>query len=413
MTCNGLSITGNGQGRLVATCAAVMLLLSGCHPCAKRLGPVHAIWVTRFDYKTADDVVRIIDQCADAGFNSVLFQVRGNATALYASPHEPWAEELGGAYPGFDPLALACRRAHQRHVRLHAWVNVLPAWRGKQPPEHPEQLYHQHPEWFWYDQHGQRQPLTSFYVSLNPCLPEVRAYLVEVFRDLVSRYDVDGLHMDYIRFPNEPPATPPGSGLDYPRDPRTLELFAKETGLKPDEDPPAWDRWRTEQVTRLVADIHDMIRRTKPAAVLSAAVGAVRANALTHFQDAQRWTANGIIDVVYLMNYTDNPELFEQRLEPWLEDPHGVGVVPGLWFGSTDNRSAAEGLPAVRRQIEIAHEKTGSFCVFAYSSLFDSPGERGKVEDEAQHHVRELRRRELIPFIRSLGGAGPALRVAK
>ena len=154
-----------------------------------------------------------------------------NGTAWYDSRFEPWADELGGSDPGYDPLKLACEEAHRCGLELHAWVNVMPAWRGKTPPKNPDQLYNAHPEWFWYDQHGNRQALCSFYVSLNPCLPEVRKYLVDVFYDLVSRYDVDGLHMDYIRFPNEPPATPKGSGLDYPYDAGTLALYRQDTGL--------------------------------------------------------------------------------------------------------------------------------------------------------------------------------------
>ena len=187
--------------------------------------PMRAIWVTRFDYKTESDVARIVDNCANAGFNAILFQVRGNGTAFYDSKLEPWADELGGKDPGFDPLALAVERAHSHDVELHAYVNVMPAWRGTEPPEDPEQLYNAHPEWFWYDQHGDRQALSSFYVSLNPCLPEVREYIVAVFEDLAARYDIDGLHLDYIRFPNEPPATPKGSGIDYPHDAKTLALY--------------------------------------------------------------------------------------------------------------------------------------------------------------------------------------------
>jgi uncharacterized lipoprotein YddW (UPF0748 family) len=102
----------------------------------------------------------------------------------------------------------------------------------------------------------------------------VRAYLVEVFREIVERYPVRGLHLDYIRFPSEPPAIPSGSGLDYPRDRHTLALFAAETGLAPEGDPAAWSAWRTQQVTRLVREIREMLSRSRPDAALSAAVGA-------------------------------------------------------------------------------------------------------------------------------------------
>jgi uncharacterized lipoprotein YddW (UPF0748 family) len=366
-------------------------------------GPVRAIWVTRFDYKTANDVTRIVDNCAEAGFNTILFQVRGNGTAFYKSSFEPWADELGGEDPGFDPLELACQRAHEHGVELHAYVNAMPAWRGVKPPSNPEQLYHKHPEWFWYDQNGERQKLSSFYVSLNPCLPEVREYIVDVFRDIVARYDVDGLHLDYIRFPNEAPATPRGSGLDYPRDERTLALYKADTGLTPDEDEAAWDKWREEQITQLVADIHSMIRWTRPRVVLSASVASARERAVARYhQDALAWVERGAIDMLVLMNYTDSPAEFEARNEPWLAADLPVPTVPGLWFGHHRGKSNAEIAEAVKSQVEIAAAQTGSFCVFAYSSLFDSDDEELTSQSTKARAKRKVMRDAVVPCVQAL-----------
>jgi len=381
--------------------AASAALLTGCvGPRAKE--PMRAIWVTRFDYKTSDDVKKIVDNCADAGFNAVLFQVRGNGTAFYQSNLEPWAIELGGTDPGFDPLAVACDEAHARGVELHAYVNVMPAWRGTKPPENPEQLYNKHPEWFWYDQNGNRQALSSFYVSLNPCLPEVREYIVAVFEDLAKRYDIDGLHLDYIRFPNEAPAIPRGSGLDYPRDARTLARYKEATGLTPDENAEAWNQWRTDCVSQLVADIHAMLRQTKPGAVLSASVGARRENALHHFQDARSWMASGNLDVAILMNYTDSPDEFAQRIDPWLDPKPTVPLVPGLWFGRHRGQAQEQATEDVVAQIDIAREKTGNFCVFAYSSLFDSSDNELAQQNTRQRNTRKARRDIVVPHIQAL-----------
>ncbi len=92
--------------------------------------PTRAIWVTRFDTKTAADVQGAIRNCADAGFNHVMFQARGHGVAHYRSALEPWADELGGVDPGYDPLDVACREAHALGMKLHAWINVMPSWRG-------------------------------------------------------------------------------------------------------------------------------------------------------------------------------------------------------------------------------------------------------------------------------------------
>jgi uncharacterized lipoprotein YddW (UPF0748 family) len=394
-----------------ALCLTTILMMSaGCVTGPTVTQPMRAIWVTRFDYTTADEVTRIVEDCADAGFNVLLFQVRGNGTAFYDSHLEPWADELGGGDPGFDPLALAIDEAHARGVELHAYVNVMPAWCGPEPPTNPEQLYNKHPYWFWYDAEGRRQPLVhevgdqrrAWYVSVNPCLPEVREYLVDVFEDLVSRYDVDGLHLDYIRFPNEP-VVPDEQIPDYPRDERTLALYWEATGLTPDEDPEAWIQWRTDCVTQLVGQIHNMVRQTRPRAVISAAVGSVRELALHHFQDARQWMEDGIIDVAFLMDYTDSPEEFAGRIDPWLEVESEAVVVPGLWFGRHRDKSVEEATTAVKEQIEIAVEKTGDFCIFAYASLFDSADDRELARQSGrQRSVRQVRRETLLPFLRAL-----------
>jgi len=96
-------------------CPILATLLVGCGTTST--SGVRAVWVTRWDYETREDVSRIMEDCADAGFDTVLFQVRGNGTAFYDSAIEPWAEELGGKHPGFDPLR-ADRRFQALLTRL-------------------------------------------------------------------------------------------------------------------------------------------------------------------------------------------------------------------------------------------------------------------------------------------------------
>jgi uncharacterized lipoprotein YddW (UPF0748 family) len=387
-----------------ALAGGLFLAATGCQsPGPSFEGPIRAVWVTRFVYKTPQDVQRIIQNCSDAGFNTVLFQVRGNGTVFYPSKIEPWAEQFGFKDPGFDPLALAIKEAHARGMRLQAYMNVMPGWNGPDEPAVRNQLYYTHAEWFWHDAQGQRQPLVhrvgdrtrGWYLSLNPCLPEVRKYIVEVFREVAANYDVDGLHLDYIRFPNE--RVVPGEVIpDYPRDPRTLELFKRATGQTPESNPAAWSRWRADQVTQLVEDLHTMLRRTKPKAVLSASVGSVQKNALTHFQDTQQWIAKGIIDEVYLMNYTREPAEFTRRNEAWVGFDNKVRIIPGLSISG-----GADSVAVAKQQIASAREATGDFCIFSYSSIFDGGGRRGGDQGAARQ-ARERRRTELVAYLKSL-----------
>jgi uncharacterized lipoprotein YddW (UPF0748 family) len=153
----------------------------------------------------------------------------------------------------------------------------------------------------------------------------------------------------------------------------------------------------------LVADIHDMVQRTARGAVLSASVGSVPKRALHHFQDGQRWAREGLVDVVMLMNYTDSPETFEKRLEPWLADEPETPIVPGLWFGRTKEfTSEEERCTSVARQIEIAQARAGHFCVFTYSSLFDSRDDQLTDQDEKRRLIRAERRDRLLPLLQSM-----------
>lgn len=331
-----------GSGALSSLTAVVVM--SGCGPDPGRPGrpadgeqvdrprpricwPPQAVWVPRRVYTSADEIASFMKAAREAGFNAVLWQVRGNATTFYRSKIDPIAEEFGPTLPDFDPLAVACAEAHRHGLDLHAWVNVMPAWRGNAPPTDPRQVYNAHPEWLWYDQHGRRQPLGEFYVSLNPCLPEVRKYLVDVCREIIRSYPVDGLHLDYIRFPNEHcPAR-----HDYPRDKRTLALYREATGKRPDDDRARWNQWRTEQVTQLVRDIRSMCRQVRPGLRLTAACMANVDEAQEHrFQDGAAWLRAGLLDAVFLMNYTKDTGLYRQRHERFRSLAGGRMTIPGI-----------------------------------------------------------------------------------
>ena len=376
-------------------------LLSACSTVARipteGRGPERAMWVTRFDYRTREDVERIVDDCASASIDTILFQVRGNATASYSSKLEPWGEQFGFQDPGFDPLRVAIDRAHARGIDLHAWVNVMPAWWGTTPPTDPRQVWNARPEWSWYDQHGERQKFSEkFYVSLNPCLPEVRAYLVEVVRDLAIHYPVDGVHLDYIRFPNEPPATP--KGLDYPRDERTLGLFRTATGKTPDADKTAWSSWRADQVTQLVRDLRGMLKHARPNALLSAACGAVPDKAKKeHFQDVRTWLNEGLLDVVYPMNYAADFATWAERGRTWTEIAGNTKVVMGIMAGGRDAEAHRAFLDSGKRDFD-------GWSLFAYSKIFDSRSDVLDPQTEEAKFERSQLRKALVPILRESAG---------
>lgn len=355
----------------------------------------HAMWVTRWDYKSAADCRAIAENCKSIGIDTILFQVRGNATAFYRSSFEPWAEQFGFKDPGFDPLATMIEEAHARGLRLVAWVNVVPAWYGPVAPTDPAHVYNKHPEWLWYDQKGKRQAFSEkFYVSLNPCLPEVRAYLTDVIGEIAARYAIDGVHLDYMRFPNESPAIPTGSGIDYPRDAKTLGLFTKATGQTPEKDAAAWNRWRTDMITELVRQIRARLRKEKPSIEVSSAVGAKRENALLHFQDASAWLAQDLVDAVYPMNYSGDLKVFAQRCDTWAQSARGERVVMGIMFDKGDAAT-------LRAEVQRALDQFQGFSIFAYSSLFPSPNDAIDRPDEAVRTKRDALLKAVISWLRA------------
>ncbi len=354
--------------------------------------PARAVWVARFHYRTADDVRTIIANCAASGFNTVLWQVRGEGTVAYPSRIEPWSREYNFQNPGFDPLAVAVEEAHRRGLRIEAWFNVMPGWKGLTLPPIRGQLYNAHPDWFMYDAAGRRQPLNKDYVILNPCRPEVRRHVVSVVDEIVARYDVDGVHLDYVRYAWDGAA---GAKQSYPRDSRTLNLYQHETGQSPDTDPAAWDHWRANQLTRLVHEIRNTLNRRRPGATLTAAVWRDPwVGYRDYLQNSVAWLRAGLVDALLPMAYVEKLDLFDAAIAEYRRLAGGRPVVPGL--GIYMHRDPDE----TRDQLQRCMAWGGDFALFSYESLFPTAGDRSSAPPalaEAQR-VRYARREVLSGF---------------
>ncbi len=334
-----------------------------------------ALWVTRFDYKTAGDVAKIMENCAAYNFNQILFQVRGNGTVFYKSRIEPWAFELTsgtaeatGRDPGWDPLETAVLEGHRRGLQVHAYMNVFPAWRTQKfPPVESGQLWHAHPDWFmvWGDGTKMLPPdrddpnnrWGDWYSFISPGVPEVQDYLVEVFREVVEKYEVDGIHFDYIRYPSE-------IG-DFSYDARSLERFQRKYGHSPDQLPHQWIKWRSDQVTAVARRVYDTCCALRPGLIVSAAaIGDYPRGSVRYYQRSQEWMEEGILDIAMPMVYTADDDAFTTRVQNYRENCYGRLVYPGISAG----RNNPEGL---LRQIRISKELgCPGVAFFAYSSFF-------------------------------------------
>lgn len=343
---------------------------------------VRAIWVTRFDYQSPFDVSSIVVNCAKAGFTDIFFQVRGNGTAFYPSRMEPWAFELHGKDvantgkdPGWDPLQMAAGWAKRYNIRLHAYINVLPGWRGKvDPPRAAGQLWTAHPDWFMVDSTGARmKPTSAWYSFLNPANLSVRGHLMQIAAEL-ARYDIAGLHLDYIRFPYDykdvarevyPRASPAEiqAHSTFSFDPVSRLAMGSSASRK------QWDAFRRESVSLVVSDLYSVFKKNRgPQAVVSASVLAdFSAGYHKAFQDSARWGKEGWVDWLVPMNY--NAGLFDARLKN-IKHVLGRRFAAGhLVMGINCAGDAGE----IRRQIAMAREEgCRGFALFAYSYLFEN-----------------------------------------
>ena len=165
-------------------------------PIAAPTQELRGLWITRWGWSSQADLEQLLEEAGQAGINAVYFQVRGTFDAYYLGGLEPVAARLGG---GWDPLAFVVEQGHARDMQVHAWLNTFPLWRGTSapPPDHPAAL---HRDW-WLKQGGQPMAQSSGYVFADPANAQVRAHIAAVAEDLESRYALDGLHLDYVRYP--------------------------------------------------------------------------------------------------------------------------------------------------------------------------------------------------------------------
>lgn len=357
--------------------------------------PLHAearaLWVNRWDYGDAESIAQVMEIASRAHFNMVYFQVRGPGDARYRSRLDPCSPRLCGrlgGVPAWDPLEVAVREAHARGLQLHAWINALSGWEstkasdcGGLVPSVPGQPNHElidHPDWAMYTRSGpQRCPNGPDveYIYLSPGNPGVRTHLARVAADVVRRYQVDGVHLDRIRYP----------GNDYGWDRASLEAF----GHDPATDPAGWARFRRGLVSRLVREVHDSIHAVRPVP-LSAAVWPIydrerfgwpsSSGVAQFFQDTWGWAGEGSLDVAVPMTYfyvADRPCSYLPRRPGQEPNPdwecmvadHVAGMKP---TGRFVYAGILAGLPfpEIERQIRLGREHgVNGFSIYSYGAL--------------------------------------------
>lgn len=283
---------------------------------------LRAVWVVRHALASQEEIDRAIDYAIRARFHLLFVQVRGRGDAYYRSEIEPVARDVVRAVDEFDPLGYLLMRAHEAGISVHAWVNVYYVWsdpRSEPPPTH---IVRRHPEWLMTDANGtrmdalavddwRRRGLEGYYVS--PSNAAVRKHMVDVISDIVTRYPVDGVHLDYIRYP--------GLDFDFGLEERTG--FMLRYGVDPWEsrNDPAYMtellgeniafltdslriEWRVQQVDSLIRMVRDVVGDLPLSAAVMPNFGSAR---IEKGQDWLRWVTRGDVDFVVPMAYGYEP----------------------------------------------------------------------------------------------------------
>jgi uncharacterized lipoprotein YddW (UPF0748 family) len=355
-----------------------------------------ALWVLRSSLTSPGSIASLVRTAKEQGFNTLLVQVRGRGDAYYSSALEPRATDLVRQPGSFDPLASVIGEARAAGIRVHAWISVNLVSSAVDLPASADHVIARHPEWLMVprpiaQQIARLDPINPGYVGTiarwtrgqieqveglytSPVLPETAQFVERIVGDLARRYDIDGVHLDYVRFPNQQ--------FDYSRfaiaafraemRPRLTaavraELDAAEVDdlfAYPDRFPAEWKAFRRARLTALVAGVRQALRAARPDAMLSAAVAPDAQDAAEErLQDWRAWLARGTIDAVAPMAYTQDAARFAGQIAAAREIAGNRAVWAGIGAYRLSPAQTIENIFAARRL------GASGFVLFSYDSL--------------------------------------------
>lgn len=303
------------------------------------------------------EAVRLLDAARAAGLNAVMLQVRPESDALYQSRLEPWSRFLTGTQgssPGYDPLEFFIAEASKRGLAVHAWINP---YRAAANTSHPRTAGHI----------SRRYPQYAYRIGtvlwMDPGSPQVRAHINSVVRDIATRYDIAGVHLDDYFYPYP---TPKGGLPNFPDD-KTYSAYRAAGGTlsKPD--------WRRQNVNALISELARTVRTARPGLrfgvspfgiYTKGAPADVKAGVDQYhqlFADPLAWMRNGWVDYLSPQLYwrEGGPQSFSSLLRWWRSpaaNPRGVPIVPGVAV----DRMASHGWGSdeIARQLRIEKSTT-------------------------------------------------------
>lgn len=288
------------------------------------------------------ELCTMLDQLERVHINTVILQTRIRGTVIYPSDIEPWDDCLTGrkgADPGYDPLAFAVEECHRRGMEIHAWVVCIPVGSvQKQRAYGRESILKRVPSLC---------KTAGGEVFMQPAQPGTATYIASICREIAERYDVDGISLDYIRYPEA-----------------QYHFTDKCTPAQ-----------RRANITRIVQAVHDQVKAIKPWVKLSSSpigkhrdLGRYSSRGWNCYdavwQEPQEWLKMNIQDMLFPMMYF-REDHFYPFLYDWQENAHGHPVMPGLGIYFLSPSEGKWELNDVRAQLHTARQSgIGGFCLY-------------------------------------------------
>ena len=332
---------------------------------------VRAIWLDRgtiVKAKGEEDLARIFDRLAAAGINTVFFETLNSSYPIYPSKIAP---EQNPLTKGWDPLKAAVKLAKARDMELHAWVWTFAAANQRhneiinKPIDYLGPVLSRYPDWAIADRQGRIFNHKTNKAFFDPANPEVRKYLLSLIEEIATNYQVDGIQLDYIRYPFQSPH----ANLIFGYSNSAREQFQAAHGVDPlainAREPKMyqWNQFRIQQVDRFVENTSKLLKSKYPNLILSAAVfsSAEGHRSYQIQQNWEKWLEKGWIDALVPMTYANTTSELERKSKPLFNQfiKRGTLILPGIRLSNVPDRVIMDQMQLLRNL------PTGGYALFA------------------------------------------------
>jgi uncharacterized lipoprotein YddW (UPF0748 family) len=306
---------------------------------------IRSLWVTPWSLTSAAQIDNLIDDALTNNQNEILAEVRYRSDAMYipnksdSSFYNPEPRSYILPEKGFDPLEYLLDKAHENGIFVQAWVSVLCATPTSRDLLRSNYIFRNHPDWILKDAYGRMMNGSNYMGNfIDPGILAVRNHLVNVMLDIVTNYpNLDGVHLDYIRYP----------AIQFGHSSESLNRYKEACR----DSAMTWNDWRILQVTDLIREFRERALQINPRLLVTAAVFADTYEAKVHLaQDWTSWLQEGLIDRAYPMAYAKRNANFERVINDIAELTDKNRVVIGL-------RAWQENYPRIDYQIDQVIDK--------------------------------------------------------